>query len=562
MSFTSIKFRLWAEVEGITVDVVQFTCSYEMNRIPKATCVLPVGRNARTLAVSTAHDITEDIEIQQSVKVFVEVLHGGGLGNNRAIVTPGEYLLFEGFVTGLGYRRKGNSLNLALEMTHWLSGLNFASALSGSSHPGNPYMLTFNASFSGPMDGAEAGEGLNGKHWIRTTMAQEAIDTAAVRKDLWGEAILPWFKELTGTDRLLAQEGLFGADAADAANNDSANGEALAALNRFAGDILPLDTVVDDETDLVAAAIADDLAVSSTNAAEGANHFAALSNTTIWSKLVGHFAQMYMFSVIPYPDRAKVVPFVPGLREVHNPRGEKYSVLGRDLDYLDLSSKLPRALRAVGLFGGHDNDSGADLGAHNVPKDINDVTGIYVGRDDGMVMFKLAPRWLTHIGSPWTASLATAGIGSVRSDAFNPKAAPNAGEIDLRDARKNFKNLMDSMAHTLYAYEVLKGRVGHISGAVRFDISPGSTISIEGTGGAFIGGNDPLGEARYATVLRTTHIFDAEARSAGTAFQLGHIRNAKENENEDTSLDRHPLYNRQWAGDISVRTTAEIAAEA
>ena len=105
------------------------------------------------------------------------------------------------------------------------------------------------------------------------------------------------------------------------------------------------------------------------------------------------------------------------------------------------------------------------------------------------------------------------------------------------------------MAQALYANEILKGRIGQVSGALRFDICPGSTIKVEGVSDRFLPGDDPIGEDRYATVLRVTYYFDAENPRTGTAFNLAHIRNEKENEAEDTSVKRHPLYTRVWKGD-------------
>ena len=194
MTYTAIKFELLAKIDGNFVDIVQCSCSYELNRIPKATLVLPVGREATTMALSYSHTLAAKIAVQIPAQIYVNVIKGAGFGNAHAIVPEGVYLLFDGYVTGVGYRRKTDSLSIAIGLTHWLSDLNFSSTLSASSHPGNPYTMTFNASSSGPGDIVDYGTGggilppatggtAKPKHWIGKTMAQSMAKAEDVKED-------------------------------------------------------------------------------------------------------------------------------------------------------------------------------------------------------------------------------------------------------------------------------------------------------------------------------------------------------------------------------------------
>jgi len=542
MSFSTSRFRIWAVIDKQEVEVVQLSCAYEMNRIPQATIVLPVGRELGTLAPSTAHAVVESQIIQLPVEVFVEITHVAGDSAAQQIIANGKYKVFEGDATGIGYKRTPTGMALSLSLTHWLADLSFSSTLSASSHPRNPAQFTFGAAMKLQFAGDAPGAGADLRHFIGRTMAQTRITEATVVEDLWGKAILPWFIDLASSDRLnFAQLGL----------NDSKNQEAKKALERFDGDKLPLDfDALTASQSLAARAIANDIAVSVHDPSNNTNHYRALAHTTLWDKLVGDLAPTYMFSVIPFPEKAKVVPFIPGLQDVHNPHGTKYTIMARDYGPLDMPSKLPRALRAVAVFTGHGFRSGANLSPNDGPNALT-VGGIHVARDDGMVLFKTAPRYLSeYVNGALYSGTTTGGTGKTKGNGYNnPGAGVAPGVVGPAAAKDDIKPILDKFAQALYANEVIKGRQGQLSGPIRFDIAPGSTISIEGAASAFVPNSDPQGEARYATVVRITHYFDAQTPSAGTTFNLAHIRNSGEHLSADVSVERHPLYDRKWAGD-------------
>jgi hypothetical protein len=136
----------------------------------------------------------------------------------------------------------------------------------------------------------------------------------------------------------------------------------------------------------------------------------------------------------------------------------------------------------------------------------------------------------------------TGGAGIKQSTIFDPAAGAHTPD---RDQATPFANdlaaLLDRYAHSLYCIEAIKGRQGTLSGPLRFDIAPGSTVRVEGASEAFIPG-DQLGMPYFATVLRTTFVLDAESGQAGAAFHLAHIRNAAENFEDATSVPKHPLW--------------------
>jgi len=548
MKYTALEYSLYAEINGQIVDVLRAMCAYELNRIPKATIVVPLGVNAHTLQQATSATVLGGTALQLPVKLYLEIGRKSGATNSEAIVPKGKYLLFEGFVTGIGYRQLRGQLGLSADLTHWLSGLSFASALSESSHPSNPADLTAPPHIIPPGDAVGGGMSM---HWLNKTLVQASIHESDVKEDLWGKVLYPWFVSLTQANRMLFDPELFG----PVAKNDSKNREAAAALSRFVGDKLPFDTKSDDgkDADIAAQIIADDISLATSDPASTAFTFAAMANTTLWDKLVGDLAQRYLFSVVPYPDRAKVVPMIPGLREVYKPRHGKYTIAARDVLMLDTTSYLQRPLRAVGMLSGLVNDAGFAMAGGDPLSSRDQLYGMFLGRDDGMVMFKRAPRYLAGTGIAWLGGAAAAGVAAVKSTAMHPRAGEDGPAIGkLPTWRKARKAMLDRLAHALYVYESIRGRVGSLVSPVRFDISPGSNISIEGTEN-WVGHKDKLaGKAKIATVSRVSYTFNGEQGVAQTTYQLSHVRTEEENEKETMSIDRHPLYDRKWLGDTLV----------
>jgi len=536
MSFTAIRCKLWAEIDGEEVDLISVQCAFEMNKIPVAQAVLPVGREVRTLNETSAHEITANAALQAPVQIWGEFSNVGGVDNDRAVVPEGKYKLFDGFFTGAGYKRSRDGLHLTIECIHWLSGLSFSSSLSESSHPHNPANFSFNAGIPNNCDAAGFGGNLN---YTGKTLAQSIITSVSVSQDLWGQGIKPWFLSLANCDRLNVR---------DLGNNDGINNEAKAALERIDGDKLPMD-LADADVELVAQTIATDIAVNVTEPGSNTNHTRAMANVTLWDKLVGDLAPTYMFSLVPQVDKAKVIPFIPGLREIYNPRKEAFTILSRDQVFIDYSARLPRLLRAMGIFGGHGWQAGASF-QQNTNILSETIGGMYVAREDGLVQFKQAPRWLAECTQQSTYVMQAAGLKGPKGSAMHPGAGQPADAKQPQQVQQNMRPLLDKMAHALYANEMIKLRAGQVAGPLRFDICPGSNISVEGTKGAFIQGDEPVGEGRIGTVVKVVISADAERSIASTEYKLMHMRTEKENEEDDTSIEQHPLYARKWTGNI------------
>lgn len=535
MPYQTIQFKLWAVIDGTEIEVVQCSLSYEMNRIPHGVAVLPVGRKIPGLEPSAAHDLAKQETIRLPCKIFLEATPISA--NLEASTLEGTYTIFEGYVTGIGYRRGVTRYQLAAQLQHWLVDLNNSSSLSESSHPHNPAQFTFNAAIADPSAGSSL------RHFLARTAAQRHLQLAAIQQDLWGQGIRKWFEDLASIDRLNVRE-------LGAAGNDDPEGKAKEALGRFDDRFkTPID-IAGAHGDSVARAIWTDISASTYDPSNN-NTYLAMANVTLWDKLVGDLGPSYMFSVIPFAEKAAVVPFIPGLRQRWDPgNGTNFTILARDLDFVDMNTKLPRALRALGIFAGRGFISGANLKPNDYWKKPH-IGGMYEGRDNGLVMFKQSPRWLSEAVSPFIYSKdTTTASGQAHADNVHPGAGQAPGDPDPETIKGQHEDIMKNMAQALYANEILKGRIGQLSGSVRLDICPGSNVSIEGAADSFLPGVTPVGENRYATVIRTSLYFDTESdpARAGTGFNLAHIRTEQENESDDTSVDGHPLYTATFPG--------------
>ena len=125
-----------------------------------------------------------------------------------------------------------------------------------------------------------------------------------------------------------------------------------------------------------------------------------------------------------------------------------------------------------------------------------------------------------------------------------PDPAPDAAAAANKPVLDSF---LDAYAKYIFAIRSLQTRQGQLSGPLRMDVSPGSTVRIEGLNDDYLGAGG-LGQYFYATVMRVTVSIDCEAGQAGTAFHVAYIRDSDENVDDATSIATHPLYNNVFNG--------------
>jgi hypothetical protein len=538
------RVRMVVEDAG-EFEVVQFSMDIAKNSIPKCTVLVAVGRVAST-GVTPAKIHAQANNFKKMRKAFVYLEMEGEYDEDN-MWPEGEFLAFEGLVEGTALAKVNGALHHVVHLVHWLAALDFASSLCQQSHTANPVEYTYRAVVSPLIKRAAIkprGSGLS-------LFAEESVVSAAnIKQDLWGKALKPFLYGLAQQKGIIRRGAL-----TDCGELTGANQDALHALTRIESSDITLGlenscftpplALGAGRDGVIPPAVAGKISAAITS--EAAESF---TNVTLWGKLVGAYASSFMFSVIPLIDRAIVVPFIPGLRDVYCK-----TIRAREYSNINLSGTLQRPIRVVGVF---DNaQTGTGVASGQVPANLVGVGGCYAPADGdpaGMIFMTRAPVWLTGLGtSGFIASRSsgiatrapTGGVGVV--EAGNPAIRGNKDGMDRDGLLQTMHETYNAYAHAVYVSEALRGRVGEISGKLRFDIAPGSTVKIEGAKETFLE-EDQLGEDLYASVMRVTVAINAEAGKAGTAFSIAFHRNSDENESDSTSVDKHPLYSTKFIG--------------
>lgn len=523
--------------------VSKFTASYALNKIPTATCALAVGRNVRTLEPAQIHRDADKMKLMLPAKIYFTGSGPWTPFNDFGWDEAGTQVLFDGYLTGIGYSQIQGKLQLTVQLIHWLSDLAFSSSLSEQSHPSNPFDIAFRASYLPPCPDLVT--------TAKPAMTSEArfqpfFDRDKITQDLWGKVLHPLFCCLAQEDAI--RLGLCTDEVGEPGRND----QALSALERFE---------TDAESDcgvprIWSKPLAMDGGIVGNAFAKGVRQYFArelvesFAGMTIWDKLIQAYGAAFKFAVVPRPESAMVVPFVPGIRL---PWIKK--ILPDDIRQIDATSFIRRPIRGVGIWAGRDFRTAAyGRQTANLYAPLG-VGGCYLPDPEakGMLLIRRAPGWLANV--PAAAGDARTTMIGGKDGARRPTSTattPQEGnEEALRpdegpvEAAKNSANIFENLAHWTYMAEVLRGRVVVVTTKLRFDIAPGSNVQVQAVGEPFIQsllGADALRLDLLGTVTRVVTTLDAENRIGQTTFQLAHVRTVSENEDDRTSLDRHPLY--------------------
>ncbi len=567
MGWTGERLKVYAVIEGKTLDLVRFSARFPLNDIPKASLTIALGREANSGQASAIHEILDKLKTKRKVEVFLESRSLGKLLGifDLSDLPDRPVRIFEGYTLGPGYTRTASSAEYTLELEHWLADLGYASAVSALSVPSNPAALTFNAIIANPAE--VAGEVAKAGGYTGLTNAEEFLTQENLISDFWGHALQPYFRALTQLETLVdtdaaAKLGL-DLDPLPAGNVPARN-----ALDRFEPQMpdaatLAAGTVVSAVAGPIGAALADkkyqfgvplsfdtasyggdsEIVAQQIMIAMGSETLEAMVGATIWDKLV-LYASTFMFAVSPCIDRVLVIPFTPGLRK------EYKTITAGEYDFIHLVGDSPRVLRGVGIYGGRGFEAGADPINGDGQLDYSQFTigGYFQGAKTGQIKFLQCPMWMTDCTLYSESDDASGAGGLGRGDALNPGAGPVPEDPAPAEKAAANAKLMDKYAESVYVYEILKLHGGDMAGSLRLDIAPGSNLKIEGCGERFLGLSDKFGQSFWATVLQVDLFVDAEGQKAGTSFHLAHVRNELENKTDGFSLDRHPIWTTLWKG--------------
>jgi hypothetical protein len=544
--WVKLKFKVWAIIDDVRFDdVVRFSGTWEHNSIPMASLLVAVGVN-QDGKPATIHGAGAKISVRSQAEVFLQVFPSGGDGLPEPLAKLAQPTrIWLGKVAGGALNRSRDEVAYQIHLTHWLDALNNSSTVNSTVHPHSPGDFAHAALYPGvETRGADAGT----RMWIPLIDDQEIpINAGSLEADFWGEVLHKWLLRVSNAD--LAKLDLAPGEGAGI----SGNAAAVEALNRMKSTSKFSIPLAMDLANADGGAVSDGVKNALTH-----ETFNSWVHTTVWGKLIGEWSPSYFFTVIPRIEDALVVPFTGTLRKPYIAvDGAEYSVSGKEYTHSAVVNQLPQLLQAIGVWHGAQlnfNGNGQAVQGDQ-PAGYKKIAGWYNSDPNsplgtrGMILIKDAPGWLQDPVSPGGYAALASGAGG--DGLIGTACAPGEGTAPTKQGPtaivKTLSNILDNFAHHWYTLEQLKGRTLEISGKLRFDIAPGSTIKIQGGGDAKIG-KDDLNITTFATVLRTSILLDCEAQQAGTAFSLAHIRSESENSDDKTSVDKPPLYKQGWSG--------------
>lgn len=548
-------------IEGIgDFTVSQFTASFAKNEVPRATCLVAIGRDARSQNAATKAKIhTIGMGLTQMKKATVYFEPTGDWKPASTKTWTGRKVIFEGYYVGLAYRKVLDKVQPVLHLIHWLADLGFSSTMCSNLHPsvpsslGGPAILgvmsgnSQQGSASG--GGTQSDTGTNKISFLGDLTYWEALETT-VGEDMWN-GIKSTFCDMAQDNRFAPETLAALAGGVTGCIGDESwkkNDRAQRALKKIEGPGKTGDAedaadcsmdykyakplkIDDGGFPQVEDAIANRLAAAPLEAMAGA---------TFWDVMLTNMFPEFGISIVPMVDRALVIADCPTIRTAW-----KKTIKPDDYEGFDWSGLLTQPLWGIGLICGHHSDSG-DLQSGQEP--VQPIAGGFVAKaeeaSDGMLMVQQAPPWLNWytVAVDWAEE--STGIKAeapsrtmTSSDTPDEPTKPQPSELAVSACE-----MLKRAAQTIYIDNMLRGRSAMISGKLRFDIAPGSIVRIEAKPELFDEGVDELAVPMYGQVNRVTININAEAKSGGTTFNFTHVRTETENGRDRTSTDRHPLF--------------------
>lgn len=554
-SRSGVGSDLLVTVNGVSLPIAQFTMTYGLNSIPSATAMIAMGRNARTGAASSIY--TQAHQLSQMAPAKVEIR--GPMGDwspigqsGRKISWPaGQHILFTGYVSGTSYKRAVGKIFLVLNLTHRLVDLAMSSGGSADVVPGAPNDLMLPTLAEGA-GGAVAGT-------AGSKFTKELPDDL---RDDFSNGILKCLHYVSQNNQLQTNEAWCTGDGPEApANGIRANARAAQVIEGD-GDWrgirnykttsnytkkYPL-TIHTQGADYTASVLGSRIAGS-------------LAGASMWSMLIGSLIPEFGVFLIPTAQDAYLAPVIPMSRQIGK------TIYASEFVDFDMTAASQRPLFGVGVMSNY-----ATASVARVPSDNKQCVGAtYVARvnddpdevpqNDGMWLFVQAPGWMDDWANFDPEALngdpaVNAMLGQAANDAVG--GAPNKNvNRNPDDEVLKWNDVMRNFAQMMYASNALKGRQGRLTGKLRFDIAPGTTIRVSARDRSG-GDKDQLPTDVYGLVSEVTTTIKSEPASCATTFSLTNLRSGLENDSARFSMDTHPFFGSNFFQSAPIVNTLDI----
>lgn len=554
---SSAKFAAVLEVNSVRYQCVGVSMSFAINRIPSASCSLATGRDVVSLEQAAIHANADQLKMLLPARIIFtpqgEWSPDDGVGANRWFAA-GEQVIFEGYLAGFSYQRVLGSLSPVVSLAHWLSDLSFSSALSNQSHPANPYQFNWRAFRGSQADGGNNNTQAQ-NNFIGSYTALPLFTADNITEDLWAKSLHPFFGVLSEQD-ILSDFGLSSCNALDRANVDAQKALRRLETHKEAKDVVGTDYKIGGGSPYhkplqfrlsgASGQIKDDIAEAIAVMVRDDTENEWFSSTT-WDLLVGKLGPLMGFHVVPRVQTAQLVPFLPGLRKTFSDEYNNGKMLDlRDMDSIEPSVNIIRPIRAVGMLQTSPNMTDPLTG-----QPLLSLGGCFSPDKDGvgMVLYRRPPRWLDTVPQIDNNMQFTA-MSDIPSSSTTPKKpaqSQDKNSSDPNDVVNQLEDYYTRAAQQAYCEEMLRGRGAVISGKLRFDLAPGTTVNIKNRQPLFLN-DDKLTGDLVGTISRVGIMIHAEGAQASTSFQVDYVRTKGENEDDRTSIAEHPLYEGVYTG--------------
>jgi len=526
------EFKLTAEIGGIPFnDIVSISATFGLNSIPTASLHLASGKSVQNGQDATVHYALDSLKQRDIAKVTLTIKTTDG--EQSKMMPDGDYIIFEGYYAGIGYQRSHTNSTYTIHLLHWIDDLNCSSALNGNWLPGAPHDMAQSAvNYSLSQDGSGAG-----MIAPLVELAPDILTLDHMATDFWGDCLKPIFFELANM-RHLTEQGDKNEGAAANGKGGATNKAAQEALDKIPGKApfpatLPLNLGSVEEL-VIFYSVQDGVSSIIKN---------GIAYSSFWSKLVGELGASFLFGISPSVQFANVFPYFGGLSQ------EWMTIHADEYNYASFNANMANLIESVNIFYTQQSNTGFENSGPIVGPYMNyyEPWGVYppVGQRDlrGQILARGPPVWLANVApQSLVAPESALGAGSAHKGADGPAAAaaPTATEAEKTVQESG---ILNKFAEHWYKSSILSQRSGEMSGKLRFDIAPGSTIKIEAPDSALSGENN-----MFATVTQVSYVINAEQHAAGTSFSLINVRTEAENADNRLTSAVPPLYNAAWPG--------------
>jgi hypothetical protein len=523
------------------IPMSQFSMSYGLNDIPRATALVALGRNARTGVQSPIYSQVNVIKQMAPVRVFVRGELGdwspqGNNGAKESFPVVNDATIFIGYVAGMSYRRSSGRISLVLNLVGQLIDLALSSGGSKDVVPGAPNDLMLSVYAEGAGAAGTAAE-------------KFTEDLPVGMQTDFSKGVLKVLDEVSQKNQVQSHNHEFwcGNNPAGAPiNNTETNGRAAAVINGNGGKWQGISNLAKG-TDVDKYVKDYPLKIQSNGYEKAATFIgnqvaASLASNSMWGMLIGSILPNFGCGIVPWASGAIVAPILTMASDAQIIiKAEEY------VDF-DLTTQSQRPLYGVGVLGNY------QMGTINKAEDAKLCAGaIFVAKsqegdpfNDGMWLFVNAPAWIDD----WANFDPEAATGDADINKTLNQPSHDATGADKPAIKREpgtevveWNNVMQQYARMMYAVNALAGREGTVVGKLRFDIAPGTTVMIQARGDTYLSeGVDTLATDLYGFVAKVHISINAEQASATTAFEVTNLRTAKENESQRFSMIEHPFF--------------------